>query len=428
MQIKLDPEFAFVKKDGKFNQRAALIDAGVKAAVCFKEGSISPEEIRKTETNDQLIKRGLNTILSDHTTPTEHPNVGLEITEIPKILCMILNNEHQYTSCERSLRYTEIQNNPYISSLENFLYEKWLAKLQNVLPTKYSDFFRKFNKDENAAKITIKKLAQENARDMVTVFMPTTLTYSAPYAQMNKIGLYMQSMINSDTNTKFQKLIVPYLKDFVSQLKDLDVLITNSQAKQLCPDLKVESNDEFLYKNNKNIELSLFADKNKFSGIYLPEEFGVGFSHNFYPSFASFAQFHRHRTIDFQMIIEENNFQPYIPPIIADDKELVAEWLHDMNLIKHCYPQGQLIRTNASGSLSNLISYVGKERACDRAQLETQNTFTNEFIPQYYNALIETGKIELSNQLKPYVKRLRCQYPDYHCPNNCGHPRVEREF
>lgn len=61
---------------------------------------------------------GIDTFISDHGTPNEHFEVSVEITGIPKLLCMILNNEHQYTTCERSLRYTKVLPSEYITDLE----------------------------------------------------------------------------------------------------------------------------------------------------------------------------------------------------------------------------------------------------------------------------------------------------------------------
>ena len=123
MKITLDPQSGFLTEDKKkFDKKAALKDTGVKAAVCFREGTITPEMIRETESDERLIERGLNTILSDHTSPSEQPSVSLEIVGIPKIMCMILNNEHQYTADERSLRYTMVEPSEYISDKEVELY------------------------------------------------------------------------------------------------------------------------------------------------------------------------------------------------------------------------------------------------------------------------------------------------------------------
>ena len=199
MKLELEPNSNYVK-NGQFDQYEALKSVGVKAAVCFKEAidnkPVSPQDIRDSESDAILINRGINTIISDHTTPSEHQVISLEITGIPKILCMILNNEHQYTADERSLRYTEVEPNNYITELEVKLYNKWLKIFEDLITKQMWDFYIKYNKNEKIAKKAIHKMAQENARYMVSVFMPTTITYTVPWIQLNKIISYMQNIIN----------------------------------------------------------------------------------------------------------------------------------------------------------------------------------------------------------------------------------------
>ncbi len=436
MKISLGPNSGFLTKDKKrFNQKEALITTGVKAAVCFRDGNVTPDVIRATETDEQLIKRGINTILSDHTSPSEQVNVSLEIVDIPKILCMVLNNEHQYCADERSLRYTEVKESNYISSEEVCLYNKWLNIFISILNRDYNDFFLKFNqgKDEKHTKSkvanAIKKIAQENTRYMVGVFIPTTLTYTVPWAQINKICKYMERIIDNPLN-ELEELLIPYLTDFRNQLLDLNVLITEHQAKELCPSLKIKDTDNLLYKNNKCLDLSLFAERNKFSGIKLPNEYGISFSYNMKISWASLAQFHRHRTIYFEMLtpnLENSNY--YIPLLLEGNPQLTKEWLNDLVLVNKYYPQGQLLEVNANGPLKNLVHYVGKERACERAFLETEDMFTSQMLPDIYYGLIKKENIALAKTLEPYVNKLRCMYPDYNCPAACGHPRIrERKF
>jgi len=435
MKIGLDPKSGFLTENKKkFDKKEGLICTGVKAAVCFRDGEVTPEEIRATESDEKLIERGLNTILSDHTSPSEQVNVMLEIVGIPKILCMILNNEHLYEADERSLRYTEVKPSEYISETETDLYNKWLNIFIKILTAEHYDFFYRFNqgatpeKTEKKTKDAIKKIAQENARYMVSVFVPTTLTYTVPLAQINKICMYMNRIIDNPLN-EFEELLIPYLKEFIQGLRDLDVLVTEHDAHVLCPKLKVPDTDKLLYKNNKDIDLSLFAERNKFSGINLPNEYGVDFSYNMEISMASLAQFHRHRTIYYEMAtpnIKQTGF--YLPLLLEGKEALIKEWLEDMLTVNKYYPTGKLLKVNANGPLKNLVNYVGKERACDRAFLETEDMFTNQMLPDIYAGLLKEGKIELAEALAPYVGKLRCMYPDYNCPAKCGHPRIRRKF
>ena len=170
MEIKLDEMQGYLTSDRKFDQKCALKSTGVKAAICYKEEKdgkpVNQDMIRDEESLSTLVIRGLNTIFQDHTTPSEHQMVTLEMTDIPKALCMVLNNEKQYTADERSLRYTEVKKNEYISDKEVELYNKWLNILYDVIDKKHGDFYRKYSKNESGAKKTMIKLAQENARFM----------------------------------------------------------------------------------------------------------------------------------------------------------------------------------------------------------------------------------------------------------------------
>lgn len=444
MKLELEPNSIYVK-NGKFNQYEALKSVGVKAAVCFKETvnnqAISPQDIRNSESDAILINRAVNTILSDHTTPSEHQVISLELTGIPKILCMILNNEHQYTADERSLRYTEVEPNNYITELEVSLYNKWLNIFEKLITNEMWDFYIKYNKNEKLARKAIHKIAQENARYMVSVFMPTTITYTVPWIQLNKIICYMQNIINNPLN-ELEELLIPHLNQFINLCIQKNVVITknslydvantNNEVKEKLYKTHQEiqnyqDNNDFIYKNNKSVDLSLFAYRNKFSGINDDNEYGFNISYNNYESLACLAQEQRHRTIDCEMLLPDT-FNCYVPLILECNTNLKNEWIQDMNKVSRLYPQGQLIKVNRSMSIKNMLKYVSQERACDMAQLEIERIYTHDIIPDVYNGLINNNYNNLVEIVKPYVKKLRCGFPGYTCPNPCHHPRIDRKI
>lgn len=415
MKIVLGDNTSFLTKDGKFDKKRALIDAGVKAGICYRDGSV--EDIKAQDSEQVLINRARNAIKSEHLTPLEHTTVGLEITGIPKIMCMLLNNQSQLVTCERSLRYTEVVNNEQtnISDLEVTLYNKWLKIFIDVITENYWQQFYKMaeincknNPNKNnltdpkkIAANNIKKRSQENARYLITVFMPTTMAHTVPWAQINRVACYMHELINRPNKTELQELLVPYMEEFINQLNELDVL------------------DEDFFSNRKQIKLSLFADDNPFSGINLPNSYGPSFSYNFNPSFASFAQFHRHRSLRFEMQLMDN-FECYIPPILESYDNLKEEWIKDMNKVLEYYPQGQLIRANINGSLYSLINYVGKERACQCAQLETHDIYLYSMLSDIYDGLrTNPNYISLAKELEPYLGKERCMQKTYTCPKSC---------
>ena len=49
-------------------------------------------------------------------------------------------------------------------------------------------------------------------------------------------------------------------------------------------------------------------------------------------------------------------------------------------------------------------------------------------IPAIYEGLEEKGEKELVKVLAPYVHKLRCQYPGYHCPTPCGNAKINRKI
>ena len=49
-------------------------------------------------------------------------------------------------------------------------------------------------------------------------------------------------------------------------------------------------------------------------------------------------------------------------------------------------------------------------------------------IPNIYENLQKQEQVNLAMKVKPYVKKLRCSFPGYHCPSTCGHPRIDRKL
>ena len=85
------------------------------------------------------------------------------------------------------------------------------------------------------------------------------------------------------------------------------------------------------------------------------------------------AQAHRHRTLHYECMLEENP-EYFVPLILSENPNLVEEWLRDMKQVAHLHPQGELILINERGDYENLI-LKAKERLCTAAQLEVmQNT------------------------------------------------------
>lgn len=433
MRISLDNENRFLTSDGsKVDLKEAFRYSGIKAAWCYKKGTATPEIIREMSEED-LIRIGINTWVDDHGTPDEHYQVSVEITNIPKLLCMILNSEHQYTADERSLRYTKVLENPAISPLEIELYNKWYQIFVNIFETQYGEWFYQINqKDEKKAKADMRKKAQENARYFISVFTPTSIAYTAPWYQWQKIAAFLQDLI-SNPNTPLKKAMVPYAQDMITQLIDLRVVVETKEAASLYPDLEKileEKKDhrELLYRNNKETKFYLFADNNPFSGIDKPNSFESSINYNSRLSIAGFADVLRHRTSYLSM--KEPTLFSFITPPFIRGTIYEKGYMTDMQRVNGIYPQGQIIDFNVDSSIYRIVQFMGKERACERPQQEVENWFVNEFVSDIVNALKDKPAYRKEYELlkKGYLNRCRCAYPDYHCPNPCGHPRTKRPF
>ncbi len=379
IQIKLMEHTPFVKEDGTFDKEKALMHGARIAGVCYsKEGF----ETLKSEPEETTQKRMKGTLKLEHHSVYDHVNIGLEIKNIPKIMAMILNNEKQYNTSEKSARYTPVVSgeNSVITKTEQDLYDKWQIIFEEKIKEQYGDVYN----DEK-----IEKLAHENARYLVTVFMPTEMIYTVPYAQLNKIVDFMKRLLVKENPNMLEERLVPYIIRFLSEIDKLNL------------------SEELLQSNRKNRDFSLIGQEKK------RENFNYTYVTSYKGTFAQLAQSQRHRTLDYEMfMLEDQEF--YVPPIIEDDEKLKKEWLLDMEKVGFVFPQGQMIEIIESGNLDNFI-LKAKERLCVSAQLEIFNQ-VRETMKKYHEELSQRDQI-LSKKL--YKMDLRCQGMDYKCAAPC---------
>jgi len=374
----------FLKYDGTFDKEEAIKLSGKIAGICYDKEGFSH---LVNEPEDKTMRRVNMTLYNGHHSVYDHITINFNLQNLPKILAMVLNNEHQYTTSEKSARYTPIvrQEGSIITADEERLYNKWIDIFKVKIKSKYGDIY-------NDSKI--QKLAQENARYLVTVFMPTQMIYSTSLRQINYIASWMQDYIkNADMNNEFEKKLAASMKELINGLADVNVL------------------EEGLMKNEKQRSISLFGkdlDKKE-------EHFGDIYSTQYKGSFAQYAQAHRHRTIDYQLeLLNEKEY--FIPPIIADDQMLVDEWLGDMQIVNKVNPQGELVKISETGKYEDFILKC-KERLCSAAQLEIMNQ-TRETLLKYKKALEEANH-PLASDIEKYSHGARCTFPDFVCSSDC---------
>ena len=346
--------------------------SGKSAGICYLPDTLETlfsEPIEKTE------KRAKFNIESGHHSVFGHPTYNLSFEQMPKILAMVINNEKMYNASEKSARYTVMTT----SEEEKVLYEKWIDIYTKEIAKAYPQFEEK----------RVKKLAQENARYLISVFTPATvLEYTVNFGQLNYIINFAKDYIENDDNSDFALKLKDVFKDFLNEM----------------PDLEVEGLDARLKKRS----FSLFAQRQN-----REEEFGENYSTTYLASFAQLGQAQRHRTLSYEMSFLDTPAY-YIPPIIKGT-ELEKEWLSDIGSLEKYYPQGMLVKVNERGTIENFILKC-TERLCGAAQLEIMEQ-TKETLNKYLEAVKD--KPQLYNYLLPYTKGARCTFPGWKCTDPC---------
>ena len=346
--------------------------SGKSAGICYLPDTL---DTLFSESKEKTERRANGNIKSGHHSVFGHPTYNLSFEEIPKILAMILNNEKMYNTSEKSARYTVMKP----SEEEKELYEKWTKKYMEVISKKYPEFEEK----------RVKKLAQENARYLISIFTPATvMEYTVNFGQLNYIINWAKDYIESEEDNNFSVKLKKVFKEFLEAM----------------PDLEIEGLDSRI----KGRSFSLFAKREN-----REEEFGENYCTTYLASFAQFAQAQRHRTISYEIsLLDEPKY--YIPPIIRGT-ELEKEWLSDISSLEEFFPQGMLVKVNERGTIENFVLKC-MERLCGAAQLEIMEQ-TNEIMKKYLENVKD--KPELYNYLLPYSKGARCTFPGWKCNSPC---------
>ena len=369
MKIKV---IASTKVGYILSKEDAVDFSGKSAGICYLPDTV---ETLFSEPTEKTQRRVNGNIKSGHHSVFGHPTYSLCLEGIPKILAMILNNEKIYNTSEKSARYTHMK--PSIQEKE--LYEKWIKIFEEQIFLKYPNFDEK----------RIKKLAQENARYLISIFTPATvMEYTVNFGQLNYIINWAKDYIKNEENNNFSIKLKETLEEFLQEM----------------PDLEVEGLDSRV----KNRKFSLFSQRSKRN-----EEFGENYCTTYLASFAQLAQAQRHRTLDYEMRLLEKA-QYYIPPIIRKTT-MEEEWLKDISSLQNFYPQGMLIEVNERGTIENFVLKC-TERLCGAAQLEIMEQ-TQKIMKKYLEATKE--KPELYNYLLPYSKGARCTFPGWKCTSPC---------
>lgn len=385
MKVQILPNY-FLNSNGTFNKEEAIKYCAKIAGICYSESGFNK---LINESEDKTLRRASLTLDNGHHSVYDHVLINFNLENVPKILAMVLNNEKEYITSEKSLRYTKI-NSENVTNKEEVLYNKWVDIFKVKIRKLYKDVY-------NDKKL--EKLAQENARYLTSVFIPTEMIYSTTFRQINYIVSWMEDYINNiDEFDNFQSKLALEMKSFISELEKLNVL------------------DERLMENEKNRKLSLFGRNLDSKEEYFKDTYST----NYKTSFSSLAQAQRHRTLDYEMeLLKDKEY--FIPPIILDDDLYISEWLQDMEMVKDNYPQGELVLVNEKGKYEDFILKC-KERLCSNAQLEIMRQ-TRETLLKYIDYL-EKENNPLKDEIVKYSYGPRCTFLDYTCKENCGFSRA----
>ncbi len=368
MKIKV---MASTKVGYVLSKEEALDFSGKSAGICYLPDTLETLFAEAPEKTQRRVKGNLQ---SGHHSVFGHATYNLSLEGIPKIIAMILNNEKIYTTSEKSARYTKMQP----SEKEKVLYEKWIEIYKNVISKEYPKFDEK----------KVQKLAQENARYLISVFTPATIMeYTVNFQQLNFIISWFEDYIENEPETTFSKQLKQAMREFLNEL----------------PDLKVEE----LNPRIKGTKLSLFAKRER------TEEFGENYCTTYLASFAQVAQAQRHRTLSYEITLPENPVY-YVPSIIRNT-EHEEEWIKDISSLEEYYPQGMCVKVTERGTVENFVLKC-TERLCGAAQLEIMEQ-TKITMDKYLNA-VKNNEV-IYNYLLPYSKGARCTFPGWKCNSPC---------
>lgn len=332
------------------------------------------DELKDEPYDANLVEGRL--LKSGHHSVFEHINLTFAMSGLPKIMAMILNNERQYSTSEKSARYTQMKD---IDDQQKALYDKWMERLTPVIDQVYPKM-----KDPEARATAVRKLAQENARYVTSVFTPTKMIHTINLRQLNFIAGEFQdyvARIESDSENVFEHRVGGEMEDFLRQTERFKI-------------------DGLENQTDRHLSLFDFRDRK--------EHFGDTYSTTYLISFAGLAQAHRHRTIAYNMQTPEIR-APYgfFVPEIVKEGCMEEEWNTDLKgVASYDFPQAQLTRVNERGLLENFRSKAIL-RLCGHAQYEIMSN-TKDTAIEYEKRVPEVGK-----WIKP-----KCQQ-DTGCKSKC---------
>lgn len=431
--------------------------SGKAAGVCYMPDDYFENGVQDGE---KARKRAEMTSKSGHHSVFDHGHLTFVI-KTNKMMAMILNSLGVYTTSEKSARYTKMQPE---TELELQLYNKWKAKIQELILAKYPDtdddvlntrMRKALNIDDKNEKVVkdgkllvnnirladeiletnkksdtlpSMKLAMENARYMISVFTPTTMMYTISYRQLCLTINYLHNLVINleHSNEDFDKKLLPYVKELEKEFRDIvgNEAINDNKNQHI----------RFLEGQHLGDVVKDKEGKDKFIPFkdvttrFIEKSTVIGDSYTvvYNGSLAMLAQAQRHRTLRYTMYLNKKALNKYYVPPIVEDAGLEEDWLKDIESVAYCIPQGTMVRITEQGLFED-FALKCKERMCGRAQLEIMKStacLVNLFSANsdklcYTNReLLNNITIEVADS-KMKEACARCQFKDFKCTEGC---------
>lgn len=433
--------------------------SGRAAGVCYMPDDYFDDGVYDKE---KAMKRAASTSESGHHSVYDHGHITFVI-KTNKMMCMILNSLGVYATSEKSARYTKMKPE---TELEEQLYDKWRRKIQSLILNKYpfidDDILSKrlckrmgieqskavvngscdhikedeyleneLNELKKSETLPSYKLAQENARYMISVFTPTTIEYTTSFRQAFLITDYLNKLAanldNADDtfSKKLKSYTIKLREAFEDAIGDSRLHDNKNQYIRL---LEAQHIGELVDKGKPGMSFVPYTDMKE---RLEPKKEVVGDSYTlvYEGSLAMLAQAQRHRTLRYTMCLQEPGERGFYVPEIVKDAGLEAEWTEDIESVAYCVPQGTIVRITEQGIFED-FALKCKERMCGRAQLEVMRATTKsleKFILNRNNLSYSNKQLLLSiteprtcnGVSSAYVIVPRCQFKDFKCTEGC---------
>ncbi len=341
-----------------------------------------------SQPKEKAFTRADNCANGGHLSVFGHFVATLELVDIPKALCMLLNNNHINNTSERSMRYTNMKNACTPDDL--ILYDKWKEIFYNKIEKTYSEKYPQI-----FTKSLITKKANENARYIISSYYKTRMVYTNDIREFTNISRTIDYVLSLGED------MPSFLKGMKEELSEFNILLKGTGL-------------VFQYFNDQREKsFSLLSKNNKVINTY----YGDCIADTYKMSLSCIAQLQRHRFLNISIAFDKTpNF--FIPEILKDDKKLVDEWLKDCNQNADRFPQATLANVNEIAP-ANLIIKKDYERLCNSVQQELCMVCLEQA------KRIAENMDENNPELKQQFARLtgsRCLWQEgFKCPTPCGY-------